>query len=235
MAQPDFSLGSAPVFVPEVLPMILSRDAEMFEAFDQTDISIGRANREKRIIGQSTPLVEVDIGPGVRTLRTVRLVRTFWRKVYGPGNAFLFHHFLYHTTAKVAALKDRRPGPVTMLDEPFGIGDAVKTDFQLVIDHDGAPEDVQKPKVDVTAPVIAADGIFQDPAASPPDYTLDLNLTTGLGLVQFTVAPAVGVVLTWGGQFYIVTRFRDKRLDITFQNYDRGVVPIVLKQVRDFV
>ena len=235
MAQPDFSLGSSSTFVPEVLPAILSRDAILIESFDATDISIGRSGHEKRIGGWSSPLAEIDIGPGVRTLYTLRLMRTFWRRVFGPRDAFLFHHFLYHTTAVVANLKDRRPGAVTMLDQQFGIGDGVETDFQLVDDHDGAPEDVAKLKTDVFTPLIAIDGVLQNPAVSPPDYTLDTDPATGTGIVSFTTPPAGGEVLTWGGQYFIAVRFKEKMLDISFQNYDRGIATVVMKQVRDFV
>lgn len=233
MAQPDFSLGNASSFIPEVMPMILSRDAIMIESFNEgVDISIGRSGHEKRNSGWSTPLAEFDLGPGVRTLRTLQLLRTFWRRMYGPTNAFLFHHFLYHTTALPATLKDRRPAAVTMLDQQFGVGDSLETDFQINIPHGGAPEDVKK---FVDPPLIAVGGVLQDAGSSPPDYTLDTDPATSTGIVSFTNPPGSGQPLTWGGRYYIVCRFREKQLDVTFQNYDRGVASVPVKQVRDFV
>ena len=235
MAQPDFSFGSGSAFSAVTLPAILSRNATMVEEFEASDLSHGKAGFEKRVAGQSTPLAEIDLGPGIRTLLTLRLLRSFYRQQYGPINAFLFHHFLIHTTAVPANLKDRRPGAVTMLDQQFGVGDGLTTACQLSVSHNGVPEDVYKPKVDIVSPLIAVAGVLQDPAPSPPDYTLDLDPATSRGVVTFTTPPAGGALLTWGGHYSIITRFRDKRLDINFENYDRGIASVILKQVRDVV
>lgn len=229
MAAPDFTYGQAAAFQAIELPAILSRDSTIeFDA--PTDIGRGRSRRETRSGLHSTPAVTVNIGPGVRTLYTIRLLEAHFRQVGGPRDAFLFHHFLFHTTGQPSALKTRRPEAPTMLDAQFGEGDGVETEFQICRFYGAGAMDVTAFK---SAPLIAIDGVFQDSAVSPAPYTLDTDPATSTGVVTFASPPAGGAVLTWGGTHYIKVRFRDPTLKFDMQNYDRGVPEIILQEVFD--
>lgn len=225
MAEPDFSLGSSPTFIAEELPAVLSRDSVRISSFS-TRISIGNGAQETRSGLWAAPLARIDLGPAVRNLYTLRLLDSFHRRVYGPRDAFLFHNRLWDTTGQVPGLKTLAPAPITMLDEIIGTGDDVETDFQLVRNYGSAQQNIFKIK---GTPLIAIDGVFQDPALSPPPYTI-----SSTGLVQFATPPGSGLSITAGFDHYIVVRFEDDDLDMNLQNYRRGVATVRLREVRDF-
>lgn len=231
MAEPDFSQGQGASHVAEVLPAEISRDASL-ALITSTNISVHGNGQESRKGLWAVPRQEWDIGPGVRTIKTMRLVEAFHAVLGGPRDSFLFHNFLYHTTGQAAALKDRRPAAITKDDQIIGTGDAVEVAFQMVITFStplGATVQKNITRIKGT-PLIALDGVFQDPAASPPPYTL--NAATGI--VTFASPPGDGVVISAGFEYYIRVRFLSDRLDVNIQNYDRGVPSIKLIEVKDF-
>lgn len=232
MPVPDFTLGQGSEFIPAVLPAQLSRDAIVVDDWTGgVDIGQDAAGREIRLARWNAPLVEVDIGPGVRTLKTLHDLRTFHRRMLGPTNTFLFSHFLWHTTARPTGLKDRRAGPAAFTDMQFGTGDGVETVFQIAVAFGDQSEAVHK---FLDTPQIGIAGVLQDTGSSPAPYALDTALATSTGEITFAAPPAPGAALTWGGRYYIGMRFRDMRLPINHQNYDRGIAQVILRQTRDF-
>jgi uncharacterized protein (TIGR02217 family) len=86
----------------------------------------------------------------------------------------------------------------------FGTGDGTTTAFQLVRTLGSA---AAEPVYNLNAtPVIYKNGVV-----FPPGYTITN------GLVTFTVAPALGVALTWSGSYYWRCRFDQDAAD--FENF----------------
>ena len=80
------------------------------------------------------------------------------------------------------------PDDNTVGAQPFGVGDGVSTQWQLVRTLGGFVEPVFNL---VAAPQLFADGVL---VAS--------GYTVAAGLVTYSAAPAPGVVLTWSGSYY---------------------------------
>jgi uncharacterized protein (TIGR02217 family) len=87
----------------------------------------------------------------------------------------------------------------------FGVGDGVRTKFQLTRPYGGFVEPV--------AALQAAPAIFINGAQQQAGFTADMNS----GTVTFTAAPAGGAALSWSGSFYYRCRF--VRDSIEFDNF----------------
>ncbi len=111
------------------------------------------------------------------------------------------------------------------LDQSLGTGDGAQAAFQLVKTYSlaGAPDmkrDIKKPFGTI---LIGADGV-----GTPVGWSLD----AATGVVTFDAAPAIGVVLTWGGQFHVPVRF-DTKLDQISVRQKMGDIPsIFLKELK---
>lgn len=103
-------------------------------------------------------------------------------------------------------------GDYQAVDEPFGIGDGSENEFQLIkvstADVGEYTRVITKPKAGV---VVMADGV-------PVAATVD----TLTGIVTFSVAPGVGDVLTWTGEFYVHVRFNSDQLPFSLDNRMSG-------------
>lgn len=91
------------------------------------------------------------------------------------------------------------PNDDTATDQVFGTGNGSTTDFQLVRALGGFVEPVFLPN----ALAVSLGGV---PTAA---------FTESGGLITFTVAPAVGVVISWTGTFYWPCRFDSAALDFS--------------------
>jgi hypothetical protein len=127
----------------------------------------------------------------------------------GPWDSFLFH--------------DPYDGQVT--NQPFGVGDGVSTDFQLVRNFGSVAEVVHNPELTlfvgpVWFPTVGDDAEFwpQPDGLWPVDAIYDpAGAFTVLanGLVRFTTPPPAGKTLLWTGRFYYRARFADDTFDST--------------------
>lgn len=93
-------------------------------------------------------------------------------------------------------------------DQQFGIGDGSTKTFRLsrALVAGGLQEPISAL---LNAPVIKHNGAVQGTGS----YTVDQFA----GKITYTTAPAIGVALTWGGQYYWRVRFL--RDDIEFQQF----------------
>lgn len=101
---------------------------------------------------------------------------------------------------------------------PFGIGDGVTTDFQL--------QRTLVPSADLSSPASrsywpamgdgyepvfelnSAPSVFKDTGGGPVLQVLTTNYTiASFAVIRFSVAPAVGAILTWTGTYYRRVRF----------------------------
>jgi uncharacterized protein (TIGR02217 family) len=103
----------------------------------------------------------------------------------------------------------------TVLDQGFGTGNGVKTQFKLVRSYGGFSE-----------PIAYVNGA----AIIKSNGTVVSNYTITNGVVTFAAAPAVGAVLTWSGGFYYRVRFASDTLDfqqLYRQLWSAGTVDLI--------
>lgn len=132
----------------------------------------------------------------------------FWRGGYGSGVGFRL----------------RVPYDYTATLEAFALGDGAETDFQLYKTYTrpgvSAREDVRaivKPVVQVAKEtnsfqLYEADGVTTRTAAfkiyfGVTEQTTGWTVNAKTGVVHFTSAPGVGVVISWSGEFDIPAAF----------------------------
>ena len=111
---------------------------------------------------------------------------------------------------------------ISALDQPLGIGDGERVDFQLVKGGGVWSERIVSKPV-AGSVVVAADG------AAATGFEVD----TATGVVTFDAPPAAGAVLTAGFAFDVPVRFDTDRLDVTW-DLDRlgSIASIPLVEVR---
>ena len=109
----------------------------------------------------------------------------FFNSVGGKAEDFLLHDDVENTC----------------LEQVFGVGDGISTDFQLVR---SLPDWVEPVQGIVEPPQIFIDGI------ETTAFTCNAN-----GVVIFEEAPAAGSVLSWSGIYYFRVRFDDDEIELS--------------------
>ena len=126
-------------------------------------------------------------------------------------------------------LKDWRDFEAT--DELIGIGDGAETEFPLLKSYSfGSRTHIRRIYRPIDPIAIKADDVTVNPA----DYTVDYQL----GTVTFDAAPAIGVEITWAGEFNVPVRFEPTIQSVaqTIQNekYDSFTLKEVRLKAADF-
>lgn len=183
------------------------------------DIVTLESGREERNTAWSRPLRTYDARYGVRTPAELYEVLSLYHVAHGRLRGFRFLDWT-----------DYRSGPPhlapTATDQALGTGDGEETEFRLVKRYAFAGATLDR---EITRPygtlLVAVDG-----TPTPSGWSLDATT----GIVTFDAAPAIGAVLTWGGQFHVPVRF-DCRLDqISLRTAAIGDIPsIFLKELRE--
>jgi len=181
------------------------------------DIVMLGSGREERNTAWSAPLRSYDAKFGVRTPDELYEVLELYLVARGRLDGFRFHDWT-----------DYRSGAPRQVpsfdDQALGVGDGVKTDFQLIKRYARGAHQFFRTITKPFGPLlVGVDGV-----AMPAGWTLD----PATGVVSFDVAPALDAALSWGGQFHVPVRF-DTRLDIVARTAAIGDIPaIMLKELR---
>lgn len=189
----------------------------------RTSIVTLDSGAEERVGHWSAPRHAYDVRYGIRSYDDVRAVVSFYIARRGPAVGFRFKDWLDYSSSAAAT-----PGSSTPDDEDqqIGVGDGSDTTFQLVKVYSDAggstTRNITKPVSGTT--VIALDGVNQ-----ASGWTVD----TTTGIVTFTSAPGLGVVVTAGYEFDVPVRFGaeiDAALLMgadTFETFSLPAVPLV--------
>jgi uncharacterized protein (TIGR02217 family) len=143
----------------------------------------------------------------------------FFRARHGPAKAFRFRDPLDHSSKGMTGTPDA-------VDQVVGVGDGVKTRFQLVKSYGtGAEAEMRVISRPVSASVqVAVGGVVQASGWA--------NVVGGA--VEFVTPPGDGLVVTAGFIFDVPVRFADDSLDIDIVTFAAGEVPHVpLVEVRE--
>lgn len=104
---------------------------------------------------------------------------------------------------------DQAPRATHFFNSLLGVGDGVRTRFELVKDYDGQARRITRPAGGSVR--VAVDGVETGP------WTLAAS-----GVVEFDDAPAVGAAVTAGFRFDVPVRFAEDRLDVSRATFLAG-------------
>jgi len=152
-----------------------------------------------------------EAGPGVKSLDDLHQLLAFFEARKGRLHGFRFRDPIDNKSC----LPSETPSE---LDQTIGLGDGVKTQFQLVKTYQSGTESwartISKP-VEGTV-LVAVDNVLS--AASIDHLT---------GEISFAPAPVTGAVITAGFAFDCPVRFDADRLDISLDAFGAGDVPSI--------
>lgn len=199
-------------------PLSIGREASLSPVFS-TQIVESPSGHERRSSDWADARLSFDAGPGVRSDADIAALIAFFRARRGAARGFRFTDPYDDRSCAPGGT----PGPI---DQRLGMGDGVRTQFQLSR-HYGEGEEAQIRSI--TRPVagtirVAVDGVER----------LDGWRHAGLGVIAFDVPPADGALLTAGFRFDVPVRFAEDRLDINRATWAAGEAPSVpLVEIRE--
>jgi uncharacterized protein (TIGR02217 family) len=177
------------------------------------------SGREERNTAWSSPLRVYDAKFGVRTPAELYEVLALYQVARGRLRGFRFLDW--------SDYRSRAPNfaPVAT-DQALGTGDGTRTAWPLTKRYSFAGEHFDRR---TTRPfgtlLVAIDGVPQ-----PSGWSVDGTT----GTVTFTVPPADGAALSWGGQFHVPVRFDCKLDQVSLRTAAIGDIPsIFLKELRE--
>jgi len=176
------------------------------------------SGREERNTTWSEPLRDYDVSWGVRNRDELFEILNLYHVCRGRIHGFRFRDTLDHLSCLPLASPSHT-------DQPLGTGDGATVAYQLTKTYalTGAPSmlrDIQKPYGTI---LIGIDGM-----STPAGWTLDAST----GIITFDVAPAIGEVLTWGGQFHVPVRFDTQLNQIAVRKVMGDIPSIFLKELK---
>lgn len=209
---------TAPFIDAAIFPIHVSQGSPGGPDWPAEIVTLG-SGREERNTPWSSPLRTYDAKFGVRTPAELYEVLSLYHVARGRLYGFRFLDWTDYRSGVPGAAP-------TATDQALGTGNGVRTQWPLIKRYSFAGEVFDRV---ITRPygttLIAVDGVAAGTGWS-------VNVTTGV--VTFTVAPANGKVLTWGGQFHVPVRFDCKLDQISLRTVAIGDIPsIFLKELRE--
>lgn len=199
-----------------VVPHTESFDSVGGPGFETKIVKVD-SGREERTIRWNDAARTYDLRFKIRSRKTIYDLYSWFMAHKGAGHAFMFKDWNdYASTDDGRVISDGGAADTTHTDEMIGIGDGSQQNFQLQKTYThglfSTARAISRP-VPLTT-TIALDGVLQSSG-----WTVD----TVTGIVNFTTAPGIGVVVTAGYQFYVPVRISlqaDKQLDIRSVAFD---------------
>jgi len=145
-----------------------------------------------------------DVGGAIQTLDELHDVLAFFEARRGPLHGFRFRDFT----------DDRSCSPdqsVSALDQVLGVGDGVRTSFQLIKRYGDVVRFILKPVPGTVA--VALDG-----TTSATDWSVD----AATGLLELDTPPAPDVEITAGFEFDCPVRFASDRIEASVEGISSG-------------
>lgn len=158
---------------------------------------------------------------GIRTPQQLANVQRFIRARQGSAYSFRFKDFLDFHTDPDDPTYQSAPGE---RDQPVSpeVGDGTETQFQLVKKYTSGLASVNRP---ITLPVDGTITVWLDGVEQTEG--VDFTISSG-GKIDFMVAPDVGVVPEWSGEFDVRVRFErsaEEALKASIDSFDSGSIP----------
>lgn len=172
-----------------------------------TDVVETFSGWEQRNINWSESRGQWNVSHGVKTESQLATLIAFFRACRGKAIGFRFKDWSDYSAA----------------NQIIGTGDGVLTAFQLVKSYTAGSITVDRK---ITKPVSGTIQVYKNGVLQVSGVSTDLTT----GIVTFTVAPALGVVVTANFQFDVPARFDTDELGISLDTFALGSwnsIPIV--------
>ena len=191
-------------------PFALGRNAAVGPEFS-TSIAVTASGHEQRNSLWSDARIHFDVGPGIRSEAELSELLAFFRARRGPARGFRIMDPFDHSSNGMT-------GTPTILDQLIGIGDGLRSDFQLTKSYGGGPDPqvrpITRPRIDTL--MLSIDGI------STSSYTVGEK-----GMIKLDQAPPPGAEIRAGFLFDVPVRFAEDRIDISSVNFAAGEAPAI--------
>lgn len=176
------------------------------------------------------PIRQISIPDGVRDHATFEDLKAHWLIMGGPAQTWPWRDPTDFGSVELVAINE--VPTVAFGDQPLGTGDGLTTQFQLKKRYTVGAQTYDR---DIKFPIVSTVAVGMDgaPIASFSPATT-VTVSRPGGIVTFSIAPPVGVVLTAGFLFDIQVRYES---DDTFKGIMRtlavsGFADIPLVEVR---
>ncbi len=214
-----FDLGEKPVeaFDDLSFPLTTGREAVVSPGFS-TAVVTTASGHEQRNADWASARMRYDVGPGVRSEADIATLIAFFRARRGAAKAFRFRDPTDFSSNGMTGT----PGA---LDQLLGVGDSVRTGYDLVKMYGAGADAEVRP---VTRPVAGSVLVSVGGVALATGWTL------AGGRVVFANAPIVGADVRAGFLFDVPVRFAEDMLDVGVGTWRAGdVVSVPLIEVRE--
>ena len=156
-----------------------------------------------------------DAGVGLRSLDDVEALLAFFEARRGQLHGFRWKDWSDFRSCVASKV----PGP---LDQLIGIGDGVRTTFQLSKTYRSGQESYERPVSKPVAGTVRV-AVADDPKVEAMEFVID----TATGLVTFDVPPPLGTQVTAGFEFDVPVRFDTDRVQVSVASFQAGDLPNV--------
>ncbi|MFT3809260.1 MAG: DUF2460 domain-containing protein [Micropepsaceae bacterium] len=177
----------------------------------RTEIVTLGSGREERNTPWAHGRRRYDAGLGLTTLDELHDVIAFFEARRGRLHGFRWRDHLDAQSCTPLGVVDAG-------DQALGLGDGVRTAFQLVKTYGDAGGSYVRP---IVKPVAGTVRVAVDGAELMAGWSVDV----ATGVVTFAVAPGVGASVTAGFQFDVPVRFDTDRLSISLAAFRAGEAP----------
>lgn len=188
----------------------------------RTEIVVLGSGAEERNTRWADSRRSYNAGYGVKSLDDLHAVVAFFEERRGRLHGFRWRDPLDFKSCA----PERTPSP---LDQTLGIGDGVRTDFDLVKTYGSAHAPYRRR---ITKPIrnsviVAVDGIIE------PSETHTVDHATGTVTFLAGHAPHASAVVSSGFLFDVPVRFDTDKLDVNLSGFASGAIPsIPLVEIR---
>jgi uncharacterized protein (TIGR02217 family) len=156
-----------------------------------------------------------DAGAGMRSLDDIDELVAFFEARRGRMHGFRWKDWGDYKSC----LPSRTVG---FEDQVIGIGDGVRTAFQLTKTYRSGSQDYARPIRKPVAGTIRV-GLQGDPQVELVHYTVD----AASGVVSFATTPDVGAAVTAGFEFDVPVRFDTDLIQVSVASFQAGDLPSV--------
>lgn len=179
-----------------------------------TDVVTVSSGVETRNVNWTQSRHRYNAAFGIRTAEYLKQLIDFFHQV--KGRAYGFKYKDWNDYSSSTSFTNGLLDPISDTDQALGTGDGSKTDYQIYKNYDAGGA-AQRNIVYTGELVVSLDGT----------NTTAFNVSNGI--ITFNTAPANGVVVKAGYDFYVPCRFDTDELSINLEMYQHGTtdVPIV--------
>lgn len=156
-----------------------------------------------------------DAGAGMRSLDDIAALVAFFEARRGRMHGFRWKDWADYKSCVPS-------GTVAFADQPIGVGDGVRTVFQLAKTYRSGFEDYVRPVRKPVAGTVRV-GVAGAALVETVDYTVD----AATGIVTVAVAPGAGAEVTAGFEFDVAVRFDTDAIQVSVATFQAGELPAV--------